>query len=177
MRFSTNGLKTFLRGVIAKLGRVPDPRDVEMAQPTDVEMGQPPAAEEPKGPKQPNDHLLHYWANILALFCSASAIEMALLSAQIRSQLPAIFCFLGFTIILAFTCFFVGRCIRSMFEQAAQVLERVDIFLGVTAIFISITIPFPALWFKCVTGFIYVLCWLTILACNYFHSYLLQVYI
>ncbi|PRQ21639.1 putative isopenicillin N synthase [Rosa chinensis] len=157
----------------AKLGRVPDPPNVEMAQPADVEMGQPQTAAEPN---QPNHRVLDYWAKILALFCSASGIEMALLSVKSGSELPASFYFLGFTLILGFTCFFVGRCIRSIFEQAAKVLQRVGIFFGVTAIFISITIPFPTLWFKCVTGFIYALCWLTILACNYFHSHLLPVY-
>ncbi|KAK9926192.1 hypothetical protein M0R45_023434 [Rubus argutus] len=141
-------VKAFLLKVITKLGWVSDP---------------PAADQEP--PRYQD-----YWVKILVVFCSASSIELALLSAQIQySQLPPIFCFLGITIILSFTCFFVSKSIHFNYPLAAHVLDRFGIFFGVTAIFISITIPFP-LWFKCLTCFIYVLCWLTILFCNYLPS-------
>ena len=150
MKFTINDLKAFALQILTKLGWIHYP-DEEAAA----------AAR--------NHNRLDYWPKIFVVFCSASAIDMALLSAQIHSQLPPVFCFLGFTIIIAFSCFFVSKCIHFNHPLVAHVLDRFGIFFGVTAIFISITIPFP-LWFKCLTCFIYVLCWLTILFCNYFHS-------
>ena len=150
MKFTANDLKAFALQILTKLGWIPYP-DEEAA-----------AAR--------NHNHLDYWPKILVVFCSASAIDLALLSAQIQySRLPPIFCFLGLTIILSFTCFFVSKSIHFNYPLAAHVLDRFGIFFGVTAIFISITIPFP-LWFKCLTCFIYVLCWLTILFCNYLLS-------
>lgn len=152
MKLDIQHLKESAKKVFRRLGWFDDPEDEETSQ--------PPAA---------RNHNRLDWPKILVVFCLATAIDMALLSAQIHSQLPAIFCFLGLTIIVSFTCFFVSKCIPLKYKEMAKALERLGIFFGVTAIFISIAIPF-SLWFKCVTCFIYVLCWLTILFCNYFRS-------
>ncbi|KAK9926191.1 hypothetical protein M0R45_023433 [Rubus argutus] len=154
MKLDTQHLKESAKKVFRKLGWFDDSED----EGTD----QPPAAR--------NHNQLDYWPKILVVFCSASAIDMAFLSAQIHSQLSPSFCFLGLTIIISFTCFFVSKCIPlKHYKQVAKALERFGIFFGVTAIFISIAIPFP-LWFKCVTCFIYVLGWLTILFFNYLYA-------
>ncbi|KAL6177945.1 hypothetical protein ACLB2K_049466 [Fragaria x ananassa] len=102
------------------------------------------------------------WAKIIVVLSLASAIEIALLSVQVHSQLPVVFYFLELAILLAFTCFFTGKTVHSNSPLVAQVLERFGIFFGVSAFFISITIPFPAVWFKCIACFVYVVSWLAI---------------
>ena len=109
------------------------------------------------------------WAKIIVVFSLASAIDIALLSVQIHSQkLPVVFYFLELTILLAFSCFFTSKSVHSNCPLVAHVLERFGIFFGVTAFFISITIPFPAVWFKCIACFIYAISWLVIFFCNSF---------
>lgn len=110
------------------------------------------------------------WAKIMVVFSLASAIDIALLSVQVHSHLPVIFYFLDLAILLAFTCFFTSKSVHSNCPLVAHVLERFGIFFGVTAFFISITIPFPAVWFKCVAWFIYAISWLVIFFCNSFVS-------
>lgn len=108
-------------------------------------------------------------AKIIVVFCSASAIDLALLSAQLHSPLPAIFYFLAIAILFAFTCVFISIFIHSSCPEIARVLQQCGVFFGVTAVFISITIPFPV-WFKYTTCFIYVVSWLVIVFCNYFYA-------
>ncbi|KAL6175380.1 hypothetical protein ACLB2K_052021 [Fragaria x ananassa] len=107
-------------------------------------------------------------AKIVVVFCSASAIDMALLSAQLHSQLPIIFYFLALAILFAFTSVFISIFVHSSCPEVAQVFQQCGVFFGVTAVFISISVPFPV-WFKWTTCFIYALSWLVIILCNYFY--------
>ncbi|KAL6182966.1 hypothetical protein ACLB2K_044377 [Fragaria x ananassa] len=131
----------------------------------------PPTHPDPEALAPPDDQAVPGrqnldWAKIIVVFSLASAIDIALLSVQVHSQLPVVFYFLELAILLAFTCFFTGKTVHSNSPPVAQVLERFGIFFGVSAFFISITIPFPAVWFKCIACFIYVVSWLVIFFCN-----------
>ena len=83
------------------------------------------------------------WAEIVIAACWASAIDIALQSVQVKSQLPAAFHLLSFAILLAFASFCVSKFIKSKFLVTAQVLEKFGVFFTATAFFIAITIPFP----------------------------------
>jgi hypothetical protein len=128
--------------------------------------GPPPDPEAVLPDQAPEHHNLD-WAKIIVVFSLASAIDIALLSVQIHSQkLPVVFYFLELAILLAFSCFFTSKSVHSNCPLVAEALERFGIFFGVTAFFISITVPFPAVWFKCITCFVYAVSWLAILFCN-----------
>ena len=55
------------------------------------------------------------WAEIVIAACWASAIDIALQSVQVKSQLPAAFHLLSFAILLAFASFFVSQFIKAPF--------------------------------------------------------------
>ncbi|KAM1098886.1 hypothetical protein TB2_005420 [Malus domestica] len=118
------------------------------------------------------------WANIIAVFCLTAAIGLALLPFQIPSRhVPhtAIFYFLGLSVLLAFTCILVSKSIHFNYcpvgISIAHIFHHVGLFFGVTAFFISISIPFP-LWFKCTAYSIYAAAFLLVLLCNlHFNKY------
>ncbi|KAK9985583.1 hypothetical protein SO802_030534 [Lithocarpus litseifolius] len=83
------------------------------------------------------------WAEIVIAFCLASAVDIAILSVQVHSQLPALFHLFSLAILLAFASVVVSKVINPKFLRAAQVLEKCGIFFGFTAFFIAITISFP----------------------------------
>ena len=123
----------------------------------------PPAPPDPEAVVPANDQVNRcqnsdYWAKIIVVFSMASAIDIALLSVQVHSQLPVVFYFLELAILLAFTCFFTSKLFHPNCPLFAQVLDRFGIFFGVTAFFISITVPFPAVWFKCIACFDHLYC-------------------
>ncbi|KAM2985073.1 hypothetical protein FF2_005520 [Malus domestica] len=118
------------------------------------------------------------WANIIAMFCLTAAIGLALLPFQIPSHQvphPAIFYFLGLSVLLAFTCILVSNFIHVNYCPAGisipHIFHHFGLFFGVTAFFLSITIPFP-LWFKCTAYSIYATAFLLVLLCNlHFNKY------
>ncbi|KAK9203895.1 hypothetical protein WN943_014152 [Citrus x changshan-huyou] len=60
------------------------------------------------------------WAMIMIGFCLPSAIEIALQSLQVQSQLPPMFHFLSLAIIFSFSFLFLGKLTRTRFPIAAQ---------------------------------------------------------
>ena len=147
----TAAVTQMLQLVLQKIRTCNGPPDPEAVLPAD---------------QAPKHHNLD-WAKIIVVFSLASAIDIAIVSVQIPSQkLPLIFYFLELAILLAFSCFFISKSVHSNCPPVAEVLEKFGIFFGVTAFFISITVPFSAVWFKCITCFVYAVSWLAILFCN-----------
>nr|CCH50993.1 T2.14 [Malus x robusta] len=112
------------------------------------------------------------WAKIIVAYCLSTAIAMALIPIQLHSnQLPLTFCFLGLAILLAFTCIMVNKFIQH--SNSPQIIVHLfhyfGVFFGITAFFISITIPFP-LWFKCTASLIYVASGLVVLFCHHYYT-------
>ncbi|KAM1148072.1 hypothetical protein FF1_028769 [Malus domestica] len=112
------------------------------------------------------------WAKIIVAYCLSTAIGMALIPIQLHSnQLPLTFCFLGLAILLAFTCIMVSKFIQ--YSNSPRIIVHLfhyfGVFFGVTAFFISVTIPFP-LWFKCTASLIYVASGLVVLFCHHYYT-------
>ncbi|KAM1204610.1 hypothetical protein FF1_005500 [Malus domestica] len=118
------------------------------------------------------------WATIIVVFCLTAAIGIAVLPFQGSSgqfHLPVIFYFFGLSILLAFTCILVSKFIHFSYCPAgikiAPIFHQLGLFFGVTAFFISISIPFPS-WFKCAALSIYVVTFLLVVLCNlHFNKY------
>ena len=83
------------------------------------------------------------WAEIVIGFCLSSAIDTAIPSLQVHSQLPALFHLFSLAILLAFASIVVSKFINPKFLVTVQVLEKCGVFFTVTAFFMAITIPFP----------------------------------
>ncbi|KAF3437981.1 hypothetical protein FNV43_RR20737 [Rhamnella rubrinervis] len=81
------------------------------------------------------------WAKIIVCFCFVSAIEIALLSAQLHSHLFPIFHFLSLSILFGFVSLLISKLINSKFPNTARVLEAASVYFVVTAFFIAISIP------------------------------------
>ena len=64
------------------------------------------------------------WAEIVIGFCLAWAIDIALLSLQVHSQLPAPFRLFSLAILLSFASIVVSKFINPKFLVTAQVLEN-----------------------------------------------------
>ncbi|KAF3437987.1 hypothetical protein FNV43_RR20743 [Rhamnella rubrinervis] len=109
-------------------------------------------------------------AKIIVCFCFASAIEIALVSAQLHSHLLPIFHFLSLSILLGFAALLISKLIKSMFPNAARVLEAASVFFVVTAFFIAISIPFP-LYLKLAVLVVYAVCLIFVLRALYNHFY------
>ena len=107
------------------------------------------------------------WAEIVIGFCLASAIDVALLSLQVHSQLPAPFHLFSLAILLSFASIVVSKFINSKFLLTAQVLEKCGVFFTVTVFFVAITIPFP-FYPKFDSWTVYVISALSILICSCF---------
>ena len=107
------------------------------------------------------------WAEIVIAFCLASAVDIAILSVQVHSQLPALFHLFSLAILLAFASVVVSKFINPKFLRAAQVLEICGVFFTVTAFFIAITIPFP-FYLKFASWVVYAISALAILIGNCF---------
>ena len=113
--------------------------------------------------------ILHHmeWDKIVIAACWTSAIDIALQSVQVESQLPAAFHLLSLAILLAFASFFVSKFIQSKFLVTAQVLEKFGVFFTATAFLIAITIPFP-FYLKFASWAVYTISVLAILICSCF---------
>ncbi|RXI03788.1 hypothetical protein DVH24_038062 [Malus domestica] len=116
------------------------------------------------------------WPKIIVMFCFTVATGLALLPVQIpSSQLSVIFYILGLSVLLAFTCILVSKFVHFNYCPAGisitLLCHNFGLFFGVTAFFISISIPFP-LWFKYAAYSIYVASFLLIILCNlHFNKY------
>ncbi|KAJ4723585.1 putative GTPase IMAP family member 1 [Melia azedarach] len=114
--------------------------------------------------QNPNQILLQ-WQNVVMAFCFTSALEIALLFAQTKSQLPVSFYFLSFVILLVFLSLFVAKFVGEEFVFTSEVLEKVAILLAATSFILTITIPLP-LSFKFAVWTLYVVCLFIVVICN-----------
>ncbi|KAF3437982.1 hypothetical protein FNV43_RR20738 [Rhamnella rubrinervis] len=81
------------------------------------------------------------WAKIIVCFCFASAIQIALLSAQLHSHLFPIIRFLSLSILFGFASLLISKLTNSKFPNIAQMLEAAAVCFAVIAFFIAISIP------------------------------------
>ncbi|KAM1226147.1 hypothetical protein ACFX2J_005523 [Malus domestica] len=142
----------------------------------DLEAAVPQVPDRRKYDKFPTNNL--DWAKIIVGFCLTAAIGLALIRFQIppdQLPFPVTFDLLGLSVLFAFTFIFVSKSIHFRYSLAgisiAGLCHYFGIFFGVTAFFISITIPFP-LWFKCAAYSIYVAAFFLVVFCNlHFNKY------
>ncbi|GMN58012.1 hypothetical protein TIFTF001_027116 [Ficus carica] len=107
--------------------------------------------------------------NVTVGFCLAFVIEIAVLSAQINSELPTVFHLVSISLSLALASFFVCKFPGSRFPLTAQVLERVGMLFAVTRIVTAVTIPF-LFWLKETTWVIYLIFLVLVFLCSYYFS-------
>ncbi|KAB2616417.1 hypothetical protein D8674_023005 [Pyrus ussuriensis x Pyrus communis] len=158
-------LKAFLQQQLNKILIIP-PLDDDL-NPEGVPIPAEPAA----GSLRTGKHNLD-WAKIIVAYSLSTGIAMALLPIQLHSkQLPLTFCFLGLAITLSFSGIMVSKFVQN--SKCPRVIVHLfhyfGVFFGVTAFFISITIPFP-LWFKCTASGIYVASSVVILFCHHYYN-------
>ncbi|ONI27883.1 hypothetical protein PRUPE_1G109400, partial [Prunus persica] len=112
------------------------------------------------------------WAKIVVVYCLSTGVAMALIHTQVHpSKLPLSFFFLGLAVLLAFACIMVSKFVQHSKcpRITLHLFHFFGIFFGVTAFFISITIPFP-LWFKCTASVIYLASGLVVIFCHHFYN-------
>ncbi|KAI5349131.1 hypothetical protein L3X38_002018 [Prunus dulcis] len=112
------------------------------------------------------------WAKIVVVYCLSTGVTMALIHTQVHpSKLPLSFFFLGLAVLLAFACIMVSKFVQHSKcpRITLHLFHFFGIFFGVTAFFISITIPFP-LWFKCTASVIYLASGLVVIFCHHFYN-------
>ena len=114
---------------------------------------------------------------IIIGFCLTTTTGLVLIRFQVPTgqlPLPVIFDFLGLLVCLAFTCFLVSKCIHISYCPAGVPIARLfryfGLFFGVTAIYMTITVPFPSR-FKCAAYSIYGTAFLIVLFSN-IHFYI-----
>ena len=161
-------LQAFLRQLLNKIfiSTLDNDLDPETTAPDQPPLLLPAAAASSRTRKHNFD-----WAKIIVAYCLSTAIGMALIPIQLHSnQLPLTFCFLGLTILLAFTCIMVSKFIQHSNSPRIIVylFHYFGVFFGITAFFISVTIPFPV-WFKCTASLIYVASGLVVLFCHHYY--------
>ncbi|GMN58006.1 hypothetical protein TIFTF001_027122 [Ficus carica] len=116
------------------------------------------------------EHLINReWTNIMVEFCLESVIKIAVLSAQINSELPTVFHLVSISLSLALASFFVSKFAGSRFPLTAQVLERVGMLFAVTGFVTAVTIPFP-FWLEVTTWVIYLISLVLVFLCSYYFS-------
>ncbi|KAJ0033991.1 hypothetical protein Pint_25834 [Pistacia integerrima] len=74
-------------------------------------------------------------------YCFDSALKIAVLFAQKKSELPLSIHIFSFAILLTFLCLFVAKFIAPKSDVASKVVEKVAVLIAVTAFIISVTIP------------------------------------
>ncbi|KAK0573278.1 hypothetical protein LWI29_005599 [Acer saccharum] len=93
------------------------------------------------------------WAVRMICYCLPPAVSIAIQFLQNQShELPLAFHFLSLILILSFNFLFLSKFIAPKFPETAKLLERLGVFLAVTAIYIAITVSLPV-WLKCMAGF------------------------
>ncbi|GMN54207.1 hypothetical protein TIFTF001_023339 [Ficus carica] len=105
-------------------------------------------------------------AEIMVAVCYTAAIDIAVMSLQIHSQLPISFFLVLLAVLFAFSSFLISKFL-SKFRKAARVLDRAGVFFAVTGFFIAISIPFP-LCLQIITWTVYSICLFVVVLCNYF---------
>ena len=83
------------------------------------------------------------WTDVMIGFCLTSALEIALVSVQVHTQLSATFHLLSLPILFVFVCFSFSEHMKSKFLVTGKVFQNFGVFFTITTFFIAITIPFP----------------------------------
>ncbi|GMN58018.1 hypothetical protein TIFTF001_027124 [Ficus carica] len=109
------------------------------------------------------------WTNVTVGFCLAFVIEIAVLSAQINSELPTVFHLVSVSLSLVLASFVVSKFTGSRSPLTAQVLERVGMLFAVTRFVTDVTIPF-LFWLKVTTWVIYLISMVLVFLCSYYFS-------
>ncbi|KAL9342976.1 hypothetical protein Peur_063407 [Populus x canadensis] len=107
------------------------------------------------------------WQKVLISVCFISALQIALYFHQITDpkldSLHLVCIFIAFI----FSCLFISHFINpAKFPKTSKVLGKVAVFLAATALFITISIPFPP-GVKWAAWIIYAISLLVIVICNF----------
>ncbi|KAJ0035886.1 hypothetical protein Pint_25848 [Pistacia integerrima] len=142
-------IKALFASIISRIPQrsgAPPPSQTPSSSPSTIDL----ESQEILSPQHNGNQFLQQWRNVVMTFCFTSALEIALLFAQIQSQLPVSFHILSFLIFLIFLFLIVANIIGHDFTTISQVLELVSVILVATTVVFTIAIPFP-LSLKCVT--------------------------
>ncbi|KAI5660099.1 hypothetical protein M9H77_28892 [Catharanthus roseus] len=110
----------------------------------------PPSIHHPR-PHEPHPPTNQEWLPLLLSFCFA-AMSMAsqILSTGTPNHLPLSFHMAGLGVVFSLSAFVLCKYIPAVrMRRAAQFLENMGVFFGITAFFLDITIFFPL----CLKGF------------------------
>ncbi|KAL9380371.1 hypothetical protein Peur_026029 [Populus x canadensis] len=114
----------------------------------------------------PHDEQEKEWQKVLINTCFTSALEIALHFDQITDSKLDSLHLLCFLVAIIFSCLFVSHFINpAKFPMTSKVLGKVAVFLAATALFITISIPFPP-GVKWAAWIIYAISLLVIVICN-----------
>ncbi|EXB55785.1 hypothetical protein L484_001590 [Morus notabilis] len=112
-----------------------------------------------------NGHRSTEWANALLPVCFGASMAISMMSIQARSEIPTTVHLVSLGIMFAAASFFVSKFVVLKFPMAAHVLERVGVFVMVTAFFAAMSVPLP-LCFRATTWAVYVVSLTVVLVCN-----------
>ncbi|GMN58027.1 hypothetical protein TIFTF001_027125 [Ficus carica] len=105
------------------------------------------------------------WANALLPVCFGTSMTLTMMSVQDRSEIPTIIHLVSLGVMFAAATFLVSKFMVPKFPTTAHVVERVGVFVMVTAFFVATSDPLP-LYFKATTWVVYVASLLVILVCS-----------
>jgi len=107
------------------------------------------------------------WQKVLISKCFTSALQIALHFHQITDSKFDSLHLVCILVAIIFSCLFVSHFINpAKFPKTSKVLGKVAVFLAATALFITISIPFPP-GVKWATWIIYSISLLVIAICNF----------
>ena len=129
---------------------LPQPVPVPVPPQVDVEAGAQPSLDV---------EVLH---NNMVNFCLASATAIAVTYAQIHSKFSPTVDVVSFECLVCFASFFVSKFMKPKFPAIARVLDRLGVFIAVTAFFTTTTIPFP-LCLQVITWAVYAISFFAVL--------------
>ena len=114
----------------------------------------------------PHDEQEKEWQKVLINTCFTSALEIALHFHQITDSKLDSLHLVCILVAIIFSCLFVSHFINpAKFPMTSKVLGKVAVFLAATALFITISIPFPP-GVKWAAWIIYAISLLVIVICN-----------
>jgi hypothetical protein len=115
----------------------------------------------------PHDEQEKEWQKVLINTCFTSALQIALHFHQITDSKLDSLHLLCILVAIIFSCLFVSHFINPVkFPTTSKVLGKVAVFLAATALFITISIPFPP-GVKWAAWIIYAISLLVIAICNF----------
>ena len=114
---------------------------------------------------QGNGNRSTYWANALLPVCFGTSMALTMMSVQALSEIPTIIHLVTLSVMFAAASFLLSKFIVPKFPMTAHVVERVGVFLMVTAFFIAMSDPLP-LHLKATTWVVCVVSLLVILVCS-----------